>query len=73
MISESEKARRRRAVGSSEGSLEMEGQSLDAFTRDLNKRYVEGDLSLEEFSRAIDEHVATMAQALREKSMTVTA
>lgn len=73
MISEAEKARRRRAVGSSEGSLAMEGQSLDAFTRDLNRRYIDGEISLDEFSRAIDDHLAALAQSLREESLAATA
>jgi hypothetical protein len=71
MISEAEKKRRQRAVESSEGSLAMEGQYLDPATRELNRRYIEGELTLQEFSRAIEVHVADMVRSLREDSAAI--
>jgi hypothetical protein len=65
-ISEQERQQRARSVSSSEGSLAMEGQSLDSSTRALNERYISGELTLDQFALAIDEHVARIAESLRE-------
>jgi hypothetical protein len=43
----------------------MEGQRLDAVTAALNQRYVTGELTLEEFSEAVDRHGQELASALR--------
>ncbi len=38
----------------------MEGLSLDAITREINRKYIAGEMTLEEFSNAIDAHVASI-------------
>ncbi len=72
-ITASEKARRHRAVASSVGSLAMEGQRLDAATLDLNRRYVAGELTLDEFSAAIDQHLLEVVRSFHEEPVTVSA
>jgi hypothetical protein len=72
-ISEQQRKERARSVSSSEGSLAMEGQYLDASTRSLNERYISGELTLEQFSLAIDRHVAQLAESLRENQLAKTA
>lgn len=68
-ISEMESKRRERVVSSSVGSLAMEGQQLDAVTVALNQRYVNGDLTLEEFSEAVERHVQELARSLQGESL----
>lgn len=73
MISEAEKQRRLRAVKSSEASLAIEGQELDAHVQELNRRYISGELSFDEFSMAIDRHVQALAAAMRTESLAIPA
>ncbi len=73
MISKTERNRRERAVASSEGSLAIEGQTLDEATRELNRRYIAGELTFEQFSDAIDHHVAQLAKAIREQTLAIPA
>jgi hypothetical protein len=62
-ISLDEKLRRRRINESVIGTTAMEGISLDSETLALMRRYEDGDLSREELSSAIDEHVRQMLAA----------
>jgi len=73
MISEAEVQRRRSAVASSEGSLAMEGLSLDATMADLSRRYAEGELDLEAFGRLTDEYLASLAASAQSKELTAAA
>ena len=73
MISEAEKERRRRILASSEGSLAMEGQKLDAETAELSRRYAEGELTLEQFGELVEQHVASVVARLREERAVVSA
>lgn len=69
-ISEAEKQRRRRVIASSEGSLAMEGQVLDSATQELNRRYAEGELTLEQLGEQVEKHVATLlAEMKRERAV----
>jgi hypothetical protein len=62
-ISEVEKRARLEAVGSVVGTHAMEGIRLDATVELLMNRYAEGELSLEQFSVAMDAHAqATLAK-----------
>ena len=72
-ITEAEKARRRRAVESSQGSLAMEGQSLDPETLELSRRYADGEISLEEFGRHIEQHAMSLAAVMKAKSLALSA
>jgi hypothetical protein len=42
----------------------MEGLTPDATTLDLFRRYEEGDLTLEQFSDAMDRHASALLTAL---------
>ena len=64
-ISEAEKQRRRRVIASSQGSLAMEGQVLDAETSELSRRYAEGELTLEQFGELIEQHAASVLAQVR--------
>jgi formiminotetrahydrofolate cyclodeaminase len=55
-ISEAEKQARRQAVENAIGTHAMEGIHLDAATRSLMERFVEGELNLQQFSAAMDKH-----------------
>lgn len=55
-ITEKEKQRRQQVIASSIGSLAMEGQQLDALGNEISRRYIEGEISLEDFSRLMEEH-----------------
>jgi len=63
-ISEAEKIRRHRAVASSEGSLAMEGQFLDDTSKELSRRYADGEITLEEFGFLMEIHVQELASRL---------
>ena len=72
-VAEAEKERRRHILASSEGSLAMEGQSLDAETAELSRRYAEGELSLEQFGELIEQHVASVVARLGAERAVVSA
>ncbi len=63
-ISEEEKLRRQQASASVIGTHAMEGLTPDATTLDLFRRYEEGDLTLEQFSDAMDRHASALLAAL---------
>jgi hypothetical protein len=63
-ISEEEKLRRRDSNESVFGSFAMEGLEPDEATRAIFAQYAEGDLSLEEFSAAMDRHAQTLLASL---------
>jgi len=55
-ISEVEKRQRLLAVGSVIGTHDMEGIELDATVHVLMERYAQGELSLAQFSAAMEDH-----------------
>ena len=72
-ITEVEKARRYRAVDSSQGSLAMEGQCLDSVTQELSRRYAEGELSLEQFGEEVERHATSLVAEIKAKSLALSA
>lgn len=64
-ISEEEKLRRQRIVRSVTGTNAMEGIEPDAATQALFDRYKSGELTLEEFSSAMDAHAHALVAACR--------
>ncbi len=56
LISEEEKLRRRESNESVFGSFAMEGLEPDEVTRSIFLRYENGELTLEQFSEAMDRH-----------------
>jgi hypothetical protein len=52
-IDEAERARRKAAVDYARGSVRLEGFELDPEVEELNRRYVAGELTSEELTRAI--------------------
>ena len=72
-ITEAEKVQRHRAVASSQGSLAMEGQSLDPLMLELSRRYAEGELSLEEFGKQVEQHAASLVADRKAKSLALSA
>ena len=62
-ISEAEKLRRRESVNSAIGTTAIAGQFLDAKTIALFDLYVDGELSQQELSAAINSHVADLVRA----------
>ena len=62
-ISEVEKEQRRLAVESTIGTHAMEGIQLDAGVRRVLNAFADGELTLEQFSAAMDHYAsATLAQ-----------
>ncbi len=59
-VSAEEKAGRRESVASTIGTHAMEGLVPDPETIAILTRYQEGELSLEEFSEAMDAHARTL-------------
>jgi len=51
---------RRLAVESAIGSLRMESLELDSVSRRILERYANGEIPLDEMSRLIHEHTASM-------------
>ncbi len=72
-ISEAEKQHRRRVIASSEGSLAMEGQTLDAVTQELSQRYVEGELTLKQFGEEVEQHVTLLVERMKQECPVVPA
>ncbi len=62
-ITEEEKLRRQRVNASVFGTNAMEGLTLDAETLGLMRRFETGELTREQLSAAIDEHVNAMLSA----------
>jgi len=62
-ISEEEKRRRREGNESVFGTHAMEGLEPDEATRAIFHRYAEGDLTMEQFSEAMDQHVHQLLAA----------
>jgi len=71
-ISEEETVRRQRVNASVIGTNAMEGLELDSETLTLMHRFEAGELSREQLSAAIDEHVAEMLAARRNQSRSMT-
>ena len=63
LISEDEKRRRRQSSESVLGTHAMEGLFPDEPTRSLLRRYDEGELSLDQFSEAMDRHAHALLAA----------
>lgn len=64
-ISEDEKARRHQLVESVLGTNAMEGLSPDTATLSLMRRYEQGELTMEQFSEAMDRHAHELLAAQR--------
>jgi len=52
-ISPEERARRKAAIDYARGSMRLEGFIVDEATEDLNRRYIEGEMTSEQHSAAI--------------------
>jgi hypothetical protein len=65
LISELEKTRRERMVRSVTETHAMEGIQPDAETLHLYERYECGELSLDEFSSAMDAHASSLVAVTR--------
>lgn len=65
IISEEEKLRRQKIVLSTLGTNALEGIQPDAATRALLEQYASGDLTLCEFSSAMDAHAMELVAAHR--------
>jgi hypothetical protein len=48
------------------GTLAMEGITLDPVSIEIGRRYDQGEITLEEFSAAMQEHLANLASAIRQ-------
>lgn len=55
-ISDAERARRQEAIDFARGSVRLEGFILSPAVEELNRRYIEGEITSEEHSAAIREH-----------------
>lgn len=64
-ISEKEKLSRHASMQSVLGSHAMEGLFPDAATSTLIRRYEEGELTLDQFSEAMDQHAQKLLAAQR--------
>ena len=62
-ISEEEKRRRREGNESVFGTHAMEGLEPDEATRTIFHRYAEGELTMEQFSDAMDQHANRLLAA----------
>ncbi len=47
----------------------MEGQVLDASSKELSRRYVEGEITLDEFGFLTEQHARQVALRLSEQPM----
>jgi hypothetical protein len=65
LISEKEKRRRHEIVLSTLGTNAMEGIEPDAKTRVILAQYASGELTLREFSSAMDAHAMELVEAHR--------
>jgi hypothetical protein len=52
-ISAGERARRKAAIDYARGSMQLEGFILDEATEELNRRYIDGEITSAEHSAAI--------------------
>jgi hypothetical protein len=69
IISEEEKQRRRRVVGSVIGTNRMDGIETNQICQSIMNQYAEGHIALDEMSAAIDIHVqAVIAESQRRKA-----
>ena len=64
-LSQQELQRRREGVDSTLGTHAMEGLFPDAATMNILRRYETGELTLEQFSAAMDAHARAMLAALQ--------
>jgi hypothetical protein len=64
-ISEAEKLSRQRSNQSALGTFAMEGLTPDAATLALMQQFEQGDLTLEQFSTAMDTHAQKLLAAQR--------
>jgi hypothetical protein len=55
-ISPEERARRKAGVDYARGSMRLSGFILSPFAEDLNRRYIDGEISREEMSAALFAH-----------------
>jgi len=55
-ISAEERARRKAAIDYARGSVRLEGFIVSPFAEDLNRRYIDGEISREELTAAILGH-----------------
>jgi hypothetical protein len=55
-ISPEERARRKAAIDYARGSMRLEGFVLSDFVEDLNRRYIDGEITSAEHSAAIRAH-----------------
>ena len=70
-ITEEEKRRRQEIVLSGLGTSAMEGIEPDAPTRAILARYVSGELTLKQFSSAMDAHAMGLVAAHRDLAVVV--
>ncbi len=63
LVSAEEVQRRRESVASTLGTHAMEGLSPDTTTSAILARYEDGDLTLEQFSAAMDTHAKHLLEA----------
>lgn len=66
-ISEEEKRSRRQKNESVIGTLAMEGLTLDATSAEIGRRFVEGEITLEQFSSQMQAHVEALTAAARKQ------
>lgn len=52
-ISDEERARRKEEVDYGRGSVRLEGGILSEFAEDLNRRYINGEITREEMGKAL--------------------
>jgi hypothetical protein len=57
---------RREQNESVKGTLAMEGLTLDPVSAELGRRFDQGEITLAEFSAAMQEHVSKLALAARQ-------
>ena len=55
-ISAEERARRKAAVDYGRGSVRLEGFVVPAFAEEMNRRYIDGELTSEELTAALLAH-----------------
>jgi hypothetical protein len=64
-VSEQELQVRRSQNASVLGTLAMEGLTLDAQSAEIGRRFDAGEITLSEFSAAMQAHIARLASGLR--------
>ncbi len=68
-ITDAERARRYRIVESAIGTHVMEGLEPDAPTRQIMLQWAEGELTMEQFSAAMQRHAEGVLADLRRRSL----